>query len=113
MTATQKEKIDFIKKELETIAADCGGVLTEFTTEDMKSDSSIAVNFTVSHADGNYYDFTSRKYICLTDVVFIGVRGGMHYVYFPKKTDNCHLRYAKNIHDMLNQTKKVVCEVFT
>jgi hypothetical protein len=104
MTSAQEMKVNLIKKELEDIAHDCGGALNEFFTEELGY--SVAVHFKVSQTDGTYYDFKTGKRICLENIVFIGVRGGMHYVYFPKKTDGCSIRYAKNIRDMVNQTKK-------
>ena len=102
MNGAQQMKIDLIKKELETIAAECGGALTEFYTKPLNDH--IEVHFKVSQSDGTYYDYKTGKRICLENIVFVGSRGGMQFVYFPKKTVGCSVRYAKNIRDMINQT---------
>lgn len=94
MTRSQEKKINQIREELETIAADNDGILNRFDVEPMNS-GDICVHFRITSPVGTIINFEKKHTVYASETVFVGIRGGVTYINYRRK--NCPVRPVRNI----------------
>lgn len=94
MTNAQEKKINQIREELETIAADNDGILNRFDVEPMEC-GEVCVTFRITSPTGTIINFEKKHTVYASETIFIGIRGGVTYINCHRK--NCPVRPVRNI----------------
>ena len=104
MNKIQEKKVKSILTELETIASEYGGVITNMRVKEIDKPGCtkfVSVSGFITGADGTLFN-EDGKYIFKSFTIFIGLRGGLTYVKYNRKRNTVCITSAKCVIDTLD-----------
>lgn len=104
MNKIQEKKVESILAELETIASEYGGIITNMRVEEIDKPNCtkfVSVSGFITGADGTSFN-EDGKYIFKSFTIFIGLRGGLTYVKYNRKRNTVRITSAKCAVDTLD-----------
>ena len=101
MTNAQEKKVEWIKSEVNRIAAELGGVVWKFDVEDNDGRVNVFFRVTENLTDMPSINIKTGKHLDKWGCIFVGTRGGMSFVYYPKRGPvKCSIHSAKRVEDI-------------
>lgn len=104
MNKIQEKKVESILVELETIASEYGGIITNMKVEEIDKPNCakfVCVAGFITGPDGTSFN-EDGKYIFKSFTIFIGLRGGLTYVKYNRKRNTVRITSAKCAVDTLD-----------
>jgi hypothetical protein len=104
MNKIQEKKVKNIIAELEIIASECSGIITDMKVEEIDKPNCtkfVCVAGFITGPDGTSLN-ENGEYIFKSFTIFVGLRGGLTYVKYNRKRNTVRITSAKCAVDTLD-----------